>query len=76
MRLALIGLIRFYQLVISPMHPASCRFYPTCSSYAMTAVAQHGVLRGIWLAVCRLARCNPWNAGGVDFVPTRLRESR
>jgi uncharacterized protein len=72
-RLAVLGLIRLYQLILSPMHPPACRFYPSCSSYAMTAVSEYGVLRGSWLALCRLARCNPWNAGGVDFVPKESR---
>ncbi len=71
MRLALIGLIRLYQLVVSPLFPRSCRFYPTCSHYAAAAVAEHGAWRGALLAVARLARCHPWNPGGVDLVPDR-----
>ena len=69
MRTATLGLIRAYQLVISPLLPPACRFYPSCSNYAATAVREHGVVRGSWLALSRLARCHPWHPGGVDFVP-------
>ncbi|MFV0464175.1 MAG: membrane protein insertion efficiency factor YidD [Nostocoides sp.] len=51
------------------MRPPTCRFYPSCSTYAMTALERFGVLRGSWLALRRLGRCNPWNPGGVDHVP-------
>jgi uncharacterized protein len=73
MRLLLVGLIRLYQLLISPLFPQSCRFYPTCSRYAMDAICDHGPLRGAWLALGRIARCHPWHPGGVDFVPARRR---
>jgi len=73
MRLLLVGLIRLYQLLISPLLPPACRFYPSCSQYALVAVRDHGALRGSWLALARLARCHPWNPGGVDFVPTPSR---
>ncbi|GMA21580.1 membrane protein insertion efficiency factor YidD [Arsenicicoccus piscis] len=63
------ALIRFYQMWISPAFPPSCRFYPSCSAYAMTAVQRFGPLKGIRLAAWRLLRCNPWNPGGVDHVP-------
>lgn len=69
MRFLLVGAIRLYQLAISPFLPAACRFYPTCSQYALVAVRDHGALRGAGLAMKRLARCHPWNPGGVDFVP-------
>lgn len=69
MREAVVGLLRLYQRVISPLYPPSCRFYPSCSQYALVAVERHGVLRGAALAGWRLLRCNPWNAGGVDDVP-------
>ncbi len=62
-------LIRFYQRVISPWTPPSCRYYPSCSQYAYVAVERHGLVRGGWLAVRRLGRCHPWAAGGVDHVP-------
>lgn len=65
----LIGLIRFYRAVISPMKPPSCRFYPTCSEYALEAVRKHGPLKGSSLAVRRILRCHPLNPGGYDPVP-------
>ena len=66
---ALVGAARFYQRYVSPLSGPRCRFYPSCSSYAITAVEKHGALKGTWLAARRLIRCNPWNAGGVDDVP-------
>ena len=62
-------LIGFYQKVISPLTPPSCRFQPTCSAYAIEAIETHGVLRGGWLAVRRIARCHPWGGHGFDPVP-------
>jgi len=64
-----IALIRLYQLAVSPLLPPACRFYPSCSQYALGAFARHGVARGAWLALARIARCHPWHPGGVDFVP-------
>jgi putative membrane protein insertion efficiency factor len=61
--------IRLYQLLISPLLPPSCRFYPSCSEYAIVAIRTHGVLRGSVLALARLARCHPFHPGGVDLVP-------
>jgi uncharacterized protein len=58
----------FYQRAISPGLPARCRYYPTCSEYAVQAIRRYGVLRGAVLAVWRILRCNPWSHGGVDFV--------
>jgi uncharacterized protein len=69
----LVGLIRLYQVLISPLFPPACRFYPSCSQYALVAFRDHGVLRGAWLAIARLARCHPWNPGGVDYVPAPTR---
>ena len=69
--LPLIWLIRFYQLVISPLTPPTCRYYPSCSAYALTAIQRFGPLKGTWLAVRRLLRCHPWTPGGVDHVPER-----
>jgi putative membrane protein insertion efficiency factor len=63
------GLIRGYQKFISPALPPACRFYPSCSQYAIEAIARHGALRGSWLAARRLARCHPFHPGGVDPVP-------
>jgi putative membrane protein insertion efficiency factor len=66
----LIGLaISAYQRVISPLLGPNCRYYPSCSQYAKEAVLKYGVRRGTALAVRRIVRCNPWNPGGVDFVP-------
>ena len=62
-------LIRFYQRRLSPLLPAMCRFYPSCSEYARQAVERYGVLRGSWLALCRVVRCHPFNPGGYDPVP-------
>lgn len=67
--LVLLGLLRSYQVVISPMTGPTCRFYPSCSEYAVRAVRRHGPLRGARLAAWRVLRCNPWNFGGVDDVP-------
>ena len=66
---SLIGLLLFYQRVISPMRPPTCRYYPSCSQYALTAIRRFGPLKGTWLAVRRLLRCHPWTPGGVDHVP-------
>lgn len=68
-RQALAGLIRGYQLVISPGLPAACRFTPTCSQYALEAIQRHGVFKGSWLAARRLAKCHPFHEGGSDPVP-------
>jgi putative membrane protein insertion efficiency factor len=62
-------LVRGYQLLISPFLPASCRFYPTCSEYSRVSYLRHGFLKGTWLTVTRILRCNPWNPGGYDPVP-------
>jgi uncharacterized protein len=72
----LIAPIRFYQRFITPYTPASCRYYPTCSAYAVTALREHGALRGSWLTLRRLGRCNPWSAGGIDRVPPRRERHR
>ncbi len=64
------GLIRLYQVLLSPVLPPSCRFYPSCSHYAMQAVAEHGAGYGLWLTLCRVGRCHPWHPGGFDPVPT------
>ena len=61
--------IRGYQLVLSPLLGQRCRFYPSCSAYAVEALTTHGALRGSWLAGRRLLRCHPWNPGGLDPVP-------
>ena len=66
---AIIALIRAYQLVISPLLGQHCRFYPSCSHYAIEAVELHGPFKGGWLALRRLLRCHPLHPGGVDLVP-------
>ncbi|MBI1933381.1 MAG: membrane protein insertion efficiency factor YidD [Ignavibacteriales bacterium] len=66
MRKAFIFLIRLYQKVISPMFPPSCRFYPTCSNYAIDSLNKYGVLKGGIKSVWRILRCNPFNKGGYD----------
>lgn len=71
----LLALIRGYQLLISPMFPPSCRYFPTCSSYAREAVLRHGPLHGGWLALRRLLRCHPWGGLGYDPVPPAARPS-
>ena len=65
----LVQAIRGYRGFVSPLLPPSCRFYPSCSAYALEAVQVHGALRGTWLAVRRLSRCHPFHAGGLDPVP-------
>lgn len=68
----LLGLIRFYQRFISPSMGRNCRFAPTCSAYAAQAIGRFGVLKGGWLAIKRLARCQPLSEGGYDPVPERI----
>lgn len=64
--------IRFYQKAISPFLPSSCRFYPTCSSYAHDSIGKHGILKGGYLAVKRILKCNPLHKGGLDPVPEKF----
>ncbi len=68
-RRALMGLIWLYQNTLSPALPKSCRYEPTCSRYAYTALERYGVVKGTWLAAVRLARCQPWGGSGYDPVP-------
>jgi uncharacterized protein len=67
----LIGFLKLYRLVVSPLYGQVCRYHPSCSQYALDAVTEHGAARGSWLAVRRLGRCHPWSAGGYDPVPPR-----
>jgi putative membrane protein insertion efficiency factor len=65
----LIGIILFYRAVISPLKPPTCRYYPTCSEYAIEAIQKHGPLKGTWLGIKRVFRCHPWGGHGMDPVP-------
>jgi len=70
----LILLLMAYRKVVSPLYGPVCRFFPSCSAYALEAVTVHGAVKGSWLAVRRLGHCHPWNPGGVDHVPAGHRE--
>jgi putative membrane protein insertion efficiency factor len=74
-RWVLIGLLRAYRLVISPLYGQVCRYHPSCSAYALEAVTDLGSIRGTWLTVRRLGRCHPWAAGGYDPVPPPRRST-
>lgn len=67
----LIAPIRFYRFFLSPWIGRQCRFTPSCSSYAIEAIETHGALKGLWMAIRRIGRCNPWSHGGLDPVPPR-----
>lgn len=69
MRWLLIFGVRAYQVGLGPLLPASCRYYPSCSAYAIEALERHGALRGSWLSVRRILRCHPFRPGGYDPVP-------
>lgn len=75
-RLLMIGLIRVYQLAISPMLGPTCRFSPSCSHYACACLRDHGLVRGSWLTIRRLSRCHPWHPGGYDPPPALDAEAR
>ena len=64
-----IALIMFYKRCVSPFTPSSCRYIPTCSTYALQALRKYGIFKGGWLAVKRILRCNPWGGSGYDPVP-------
>ncbi|UCG26765.1 MAG: membrane protein insertion efficiency factor YidD [Bacteroidales bacterium] len=64
-----IGIIRFYQNLISPLFPSSCRYTPTCSEYGIQAIRKHGPFKGGWMALKRILSCNPWGGHGHDPVP-------
>jgi putative membrane protein insertion efficiency factor len=68
-RQLLIFVVRGYQVALSPLLPASCRYFPSCSAYAIEALERHGALRGSWLAAKRIGRCHPFRPGGYDPVP-------
>ena len=71
MKWLLIGLVKVYQVTLSPLLGPTCRYYPSCSAYAVEALRVHGAIKGTWLAGRRLLRCHPWSPGGVDHVPPR-----
>lgn len=71
MKKILILLIRFYQKFISPMFPAKCRFYPTCSQYTLEAIKEHGAIKGTYLGIRRILKCHPFHEGGYDPVPKK-----
>ena len=71
MKKILILQIRFYQKFISPMFPAKCRFYPTCSQYTLGAIKEYGAIKGTYLGIKRISKCHPFHEGGYDPVPKR-----
>lgn len=64
-------LVRFYQLAISPWLGSNCRYQPTCSSYMIEALKEHGLIKGLWLGLKRIGRCHPWGSHGYDPVPKK-----
>ncbi len=73
MKTVLLALLRAYRFLLSPWVGNSCRFWPTCSMYAMEAIERHGAITGSYMMVTRVARCHPYSAGGVDEVPAQFR---
>jgi len=71
MKVILLSLIRGYRRFISPLFPPSCRFQPTCSQYALEAIADYGTIKGSWLGIKRILRCHPFHPGGYDPVPKK-----
>lgn len=69
--LPLVGLVRFYQILISPLLGSNCRFTPTCSNYMLEALEVHGLIKGLYLGVKRIFRCHPWGGSGYDPVPKK-----
>ena len=67
--LPLLGVVKFYQICISPLKPPTCRFTPTCSSYAIEALKKHGPIKGSYLSIRRILKCHPWGVSGYDPVP-------
>ncbi|MFD9628534.1 membrane protein insertion efficiency factor YidD [Peribacillus muralis] len=68
------GVIRFYQIAISPLKPPTCRFYPTCSHYGLEAINRFGPVKGSWLALVRILKCHPFHRGGIDLVPEKKKK--
>ncbi|HIS28541.1 MAG TPA: membrane protein insertion efficiency factor YidD [Candidatus Avamphibacillus intestinigallinarum] len=71
MKYPFIFLIKFYQKAISPFTPSSCRFYPTCSAYSLTAFERFGFFKGLFLSIKRISKCHPFHKGGIDYVPEK-----
>ncbi len=69
-----VGILKVYRAIISPLYGDVCRYYPSCSHYAMQAIQYHGVFRGVWFGTKRLARCHPWAEGGIDDIPAPTHE--
>ncbi|MBL4740978.1 MAG: membrane protein insertion efficiency factor YidD [Sneathiella sp.] len=69
------AMIKVYRYIISPYLPANCRYHPTCSAYALEALSTHGPIKGSWLTIMRLGRCNPWGGHGYDPVPGKHKHS-
>jgi uncharacterized protein len=69
MKTIFISIIKLYKLLISPIFPQSCRFYPSCSDYAMESIDRYGIFKGVWLAARRITKCHPFHQGGYDPVP-------
>lgn len=76
MKYLLLGIIRGYQKFISPIKPPSCRFYPTCSHYGMEAVQRFGAIKGGYLTIKRILKCQPFHSGGFDPVPEKHKNNR
>ncbi len=72
MKKLLLLFVKLYQKIISPLKPPCCKYYPSCSAYALKAVEMHGAVKGTVLAAWRLLRCNPWSLGGIDPVPEKF----
>ena len=68
MKYVLIGFVRLWRRIISPLYGDVCKYHPTCSAYGLRALEVHGAIRGSWLTIRRIGRCNPWSMGGVDYV--------
>ncbi|WP_239671978.1 membrane protein insertion efficiency factor YidD [Mangrovibacillus cuniculi] len=71
MKKIIVFIFRFYQKVLSPLKPPTCRFYPTCSHYGVEAVQRFGALKGTWLTIKRIGKCHPFHPGGIDPVPEK-----
>lgn len=69
MTYVLMGFVRLWRRIISPLYGDVCKYHPTCSAYGLRALEVHGAIRGSWLTIRRIGRCHPWSMGGVDYVP-------